>query len=164
MIHPLRDVREREARGDAKKRGPFDPQDLTRRLAKYLAEQKFRAEKRREARAVKTTALAHESALLYHHVPQVAATQFERTMTPDVLRSVRKLSQPAIKAHLELLILADSPQSLSSTALLRTQAMDQAAREKELLRNRNQFQWTHDMKEAAIADAERPVQITAKDI
>ncbi|KAK6583325.1 hypothetical protein PZA11_004401 [Diplocarpon coronariae] len=154
MTQPVLDATN-GARRDVKKGKPFDPEDLSRRLAKHLAEQRFRAEKRREAMAIKTALLAQQNILSYHHVPKVAATQFQRTTTPDVMRSVHKLAQPAVKAHLELLSLHGSAHSRPSTTLQRTQAMDQAIRKKELLRNRNQFQGTHDMEEAAMTDAKR---------
>lgn len=155
MTHPLRDPKGNGGRRKVKKGEPFDPEELSRRLTEHLAEQKLRAEKRREVRAAKAATLAQQNAAVYHHVPTVAAAAFERTTTPDVMRQVHKLAQPAIKAHLELLSLEDPLPGHPITSLQRTQAMDQAILEKEMLRNRNQFQWDHDMEEAAHADAER---------
>jgi hypothetical protein len=150
MTHPLREPKKDGSRRRVKKGEPFDPEDLSRRLTAHLAEQKLKAE-RRHARA--KAAAAQQ---IYHHVPKVAAADFERTATPvDTMRQVHKLSQPALKQRLENLSLDDpNPQA---TSLHRTQALDQAVVERDLLRNRNQFQWTHDMEEAAEVDMDRDV-------
>jgi len=147
MTHPLRDPKSNGTKR-VKNGEPFDPEELSRRLTVYLSEQKLKMERRRAAKE----AAANN---VYHHVPKVAAAAFERTTTPDVLRQVHKLSQPALKQHLEVLSLDDP--SLQTTSLQRTQALDQAVIERDMLRNRNQFQWNHDMEEAAEIDIERDV-------
>lgn len=85
----------------------------------------------------------------------MAAQAFERTTTPEVMRQVHTLSKLVVKSHLERSSLDASAPGHPFTSLQRTQAMDQAMLEKEMLRNRNQFQWDHDMEEASHADMER---------
>lgn len=156
MTHPLRDPKTNGPRRRAKQGEPFDPEELSRRLQAHLVEQKIKAEKRREARAAKAAAAGAVAAQhVYHHVPKVAAAAFERTTTPEAFRKVHKLAQPAMRAHLEVLSLEDSLPNQPVTSLQKTVAMDQAMLERDLLRNRNQFQWTHDMEDAAEADMER---------
>jgi hypothetical protein len=152
MTHPLRDPKKDERRKRVKQGEPFDPEELSRRLTAHLAEQKLKAERRREARAAKA-ALAQTNGV-YHHVPKVAAAAFERTTTPDVRRQSHKLASPAINAHLEKLSLED-PHPGQPPTLQQTQAIDQAILERQILLNRNQFQWTHELEEAAEADMER---------
>jgi len=145
--HPLQDPKRKMKKGE-----PFDPEDLSRRLKAHLSEQKIEADRRRLARAA-----AAQQKALYHHVPSGAATAFEKTTTPEGLRQVHRLSQPVLK-QLEGLCLDDSvPGRPLKTSLQRTQALDQTAAERDTLRNRNQFQWTHGMEEAAEVDDERAV-------
>lgn len=61
MTHPLRDPKVDGARRKVKKGEPFDPEELSRRLTEHLLEQKLKAEKRREARALKAAALAQQN-------------------------------------------------------------------------------------------------------
>jgi hypothetical protein len=154
MTHPLHDLKGHGSRQRRVKQGePFDPDELSRRLATHLAEQKLQAQRRRDARAAK--AAAAQQIGVYHHVPKVAAAAFERTTTPDMMRQVHKLAQPALKSHLEHLTVDDPLPGQPATSLQRTQAMDQAMIERDLLRNRNQFQWKQDMEEAAEVDIAR---------
>jgi hypothetical protein len=156
MTHPLCDPKTNGARRRVKQGEPLDPEELSRRLAAHLAEQKLKAERRRDAKAAKAAAAAlAQQSTIYHHVPKVAAADFARTTTPDVMRQVHKLSQPVLKQQLEPLNLEDFGHRI--TSLQKAQAMDQAVIERDLLRNRNQFQWNHDMEEAAEADMERGV-------
>jgi len=152
MTHPVRDPKGNTARRRVKQGEPFDPEELSRRLTAHLAEQKIKAERRREARAAKAAAAQQNG--VYHHVPKVAAMAFERTTTPDTMRQVHKLSQPVLRTHLELLHEETIP-GHPSTKLQETQAKDQAMIERELVRNRNQFQWTHEMEEAVEVDMGR---------
>jgi hypothetical protein len=62
-----------------------------------------------------------------------------------------------IKSHLEKLSLEDPPLEYPVTSLQKTQAIDQAILERQILLNRNQFQWTHELEEAAEADMEREI-------
>jgi hypothetical protein len=155
MTHPLRNPRGNgnEGRRRIKEGEPFDPEELSLRLTAHITEQKLKAQLRREARAAKA-AVAQKTGV-YHHVPKVAATDFERTTTPDGMRHVHKLAHPAAKAHLEHLKLDDGIPGSLVTNLQRTQALDQAVLEKEMLRNRNQFQWDRAMEQAAEADIDR---------
>jgi len=61
MTHPLRDPKGNGGRRKVKKGEPFDPEELSRRLTEHLVEQKLKAEKRREARALKAAALAQQT-------------------------------------------------------------------------------------------------------
>lgn len=148
MTYPLRESKGPTAKRRVKQGEPFDPDDLCRRLEAHLAEQRFRAEKRREARAAKAAAVQANGP----YVPMVAATAFQRTATPDVLRQVHKLAEPALKTQLSIHF--EEP---GFSALKRTQARDHAAIEKECVRTRNQFQWGHDMEEAVILDIDRDI-------
>jgi hypothetical protein len=56
---------------------------------------------------------------------------------------------------LEKLSLEDPLPVYPVTSLQKTKAMDQAILDREILLNRNQFQWTHELEEAAVADMER---------
>jgi hypothetical protein len=153
MTHPLRDPKGNTARRMVKQGEPFDPEELNRRLTAHIAEQKIKAERRREARAAKAAAAQQNG--VYHHVPKVAASAFERTATPvDTTRQIHKLSQPILKAHLELLH-EDHVPGHPVSKLQETQAKDQDMIERELLRNRNQFQWTRDMEESVEIDVGR---------
>ncbi|TVY85244.1 hypothetical protein LSUE1_G000129 [Lachnellula suecica] len=152
MTYPLRDPKGNTARRRVKQGEPFDPEELSRRLTAHLAEQKIKAERRREARAAKAAAAQQNG--VYHHVPKVAAMAFERTTTPDTMRQVHKLAVPGLKTHLELLQEEEFSRHPASK-LQETQAKDQAMIERELLRNRNQFQWTREMEEAVEVDIKR---------
>lgn len=61
MTHPLRDLKGNGGKRKIKKGEPFDPEELSRRLTEHLVEQKLKAEKRREARALKAAALAQQN-------------------------------------------------------------------------------------------------------
>ena len=133
---------------------PFDPDELSRRLTHHLEEQKARAARRRAARAAKALQLEREAQGVYHHVPAVAASSFQRTATPDALGKVHKLSAPVVKSYLEPRT-ENGIENAVVGSLLRTQTRDQVLIERDLLRNRNQFQWTAGMDEALTADLER---------
>ena len=150
MTHPLQNPKAIGPKRKVKQGEPFDPEDLSRRLQAHLVEQKLRAERRRDARAAK-------AAQEYHHVPTVAAAQFERTTTPDVMRQISKLGQPAVKAHLETLAIDDLVSNYPTLTLKRSQAMDQAIIDRDFLRTKNQLHWDHVMEEAAEVEAYRDV-------
>lgn len=151
MAYPLRDPKANTARRGPKTEEPFNAEDLSRRLTAHLVEQRIKAERRREVRASKVA----ESNGGYHHVPKVAALAFERTATPvGNTQQQRKPSLSVMKPHLE----HSREKHISgnpSVKLKKTQAMDQAMIEKELIRNRNPFQWTHHMEEALEIDIAR---------
>jgi hypothetical protein len=152
-MRPFRKARDNGATRRVKEGEPFDPEELSRRLSHHLAGQKSKADHRRDARAAKA---AHVAAArqdtVYQHVPKVAAAAFTRTATPDVRRQTHKLSQPALKQRFD--VLGSGCQVMN---LQRAQATDQAMIEREMLRNRNQFQCNHDMEKAAEVDIERGV-------
>ncbi|KAH8687504.1 hypothetical protein BGZ60DRAFT_522159 [Tricladium varicosporioides] len=153
MTYPLREPKA-NTRRKVKQGEPFDAEELSRRLTAYLLEQRKKAERHREARAVKATTQQNS---VYHHVPTVAAAAFERTTTPDVMRQIHKLSQPAVKTHLETFHVEDSLSGYGVTSLRKTQAIDQAILERDLLRTRNQFQWNHDMEDTVEVDIDRDI-------
>jgi len=127
-----------------KNRGAVDAQELSRLLNRHLEKQAIRSEQRRLALAAK--------AAVEPYVPRVAASAFERTTTPDAMRQIHKLSQPAVKQHLEILHV-----DIPSLSLMRMQVYDQVVVERNALRNRNQWQWTHEMEQAAEFDLDREV-------
>jgi hypothetical protein len=155
MTHPLRDPKGRtQKRRVAVQSSPIDPVDLSRRLTQHLEEQKARALKRRELAIQKE----REAAGVYHHVPSVAASSFERTATPDALGKIHRLAAPAVKCHFQDAKMEPSSvggRQAPSTLLKINQMKDQMVVDREMLRNRNQFQWTHGMEEALVADLER---------
>ncbi|KAH8812505.1 hypothetical protein F5884DRAFT_311362 [Xylogone sp. PMI_703] len=160
MTHPSHQPKEGDKKRRIKKGEPFDPEELSRRLEAYLAEQKKQAERRRRAReAAAANNAAQNQSNKGAYIPRVAAAAFARTATPDAMRAVHKLSKPALQQHMEVPSLDDNstPNHHPVTNLQKTQAQDQAAVEKQLLSNRNQFQWTQDMEEAAEVDADRDV-------
>lgn len=157
---------------------PFDPEELTRRLTAYVTEQKLASQRRREARAAKERAAAIAAGLdpkahdvVYHHVPTVAASAFQRTATPIIVttETVHKLSAPILKAalspnnpvdsfeHDPSFPLRQKSTKRPATSLQRTVLQDQAEVEKERIRNRNQFQLTQALEEAAEVDELRDV-------
>jgi hypothetical protein len=152
MTQPIRDPKAGKRR--AKQGEPFDPEDLSRRLTAHLSEQKVKAEVRRAARDAKVKAAA--DAHLYHHVPTVAAADFERTMTPNVLRSVPKLARPVSRAHMEVRKV-EGAGAAQPTSLKKPQAKDQGILERQPLSNRNQIPRTHGSEEVGEVDKERNV-------
>jgi len=154
LTHPVHDPKgNKESKRRGKKQAePLDPEELSRRLQAHIIQQKMRAEKRR---ASKAAAAAAEPKEVYHHVPQVAAAAFERTTTPEVMRQAHRLSQPAIKTHLEPVNVDDLSPSQPQTALQKQQALDQERIQRDILRARNQFQWNTEMEDAYHADVDR---------
>lgn len=94
----------------------------------------------------------------YHHVPKVAAAAFERTTTPLPMgekekrrKYVHRLARIALKYHTEEAVRPTA----GSFNLRTTQAMDQARKQRDLLGDRNQFQRTRHLEDAAQFDKER---------
>ena len=177
MTHPLQDpakptttTKQRIKNGE-----PFDPEDLARRLSAHIAEQKLASQRRREARAAKERAAAiaagsHDA--IYRHVPTVAASAFQRTATPILVSpdTVHRLAAPVLKAALEASNAEDGFESghgtslgrkrsakRPGTSLQRTVMQDQAAVERERVCNRNPFQRTQALEDAAEVDESRDV-------
>lgn len=186
MTHPLHDpTKASNAKRRAKNGEPFDPEELTRRLTAYVAEQKLQSQRRREARAAKERAAAQAAGreptsptdpkaphdAIYHHVPTVAAAAFQRTATPNIVttETVHILAAPVLKAALSPSNPDDTFPNHSThptrqkstkhptTALEKTVLQDHAEVEKERIRNRNQFQRTQALDEAAEVDELRDV-------
>src|SRR5450432_3700507 len=77
ITHPLREPKtggSRKYKGESKQ---FDPDELKRKLEAHLAQLKIEAEQRR--------AKAEANQSTYHHVPKVAAADFARTATPELM-------------------------------------------------------------------------------
>ncbi|KAB8290287.1 hypothetical protein EYC80_011152 [Monilinia laxa] len=148
----------------SKKGAPLDPDDLSRRLRAYIAEEKALAEHRQTTRVSMATGV-------YHHVPQVAALSFDNTATQEKLRQVHRLSEPALKNYGYLTgdegiegagIASKYAYQKSPTILQKAQGLDHASAEKTRIRNRNQYQWTAALERAAELDAERDVYRCAR--
>jgi hypothetical protein len=153
LTHPLREPKTSRTRQSKKQSEQIDPDELRRKLEAHLAEQKKQVEERRaRARAKK------EKESAYHHVPTVAAAAFERTTTPVFIgekekrrKYVHKLAQLALKRHAEETIRPTT----SSFELRKTQAMDHARKQRDLIGDRNQFQRTRHLEDAAQFDKQR---------
>jgi hypothetical protein len=155
MTHPIQDPRSKGAKWRAKQGELFDPDELRRRLEAHLAEQKLQAERQRARAGV-------QKQNVYHHIPKVAAADFARTATPEIMgqgdpgkRHVHRLGQVALKHHvdrvnIEALIPGTSPLDLRYTL-----AVDQARMQRDLIGDRNQFQRTRNLEDAAEYDRER---------
>ncbi|KAI1405508.1 hypothetical protein F4819DRAFT_400104 [Hypoxylon fuscum] len=79
----------------------------------------------------------------YHHVPQEAATQFERTATANSMREkniVHSLSQSALKFHVEGRLSDRIELDSSITPAQQNRAMKRTQSHREKLHERNQFQ------------------------
>ncbi|KAK4247105.1 hypothetical protein C7999DRAFT_32477 [Corynascus novoguineensis] len=88
----------------------------------------------------------------YQHVPQEAAKQFTRTTTVDNMRDsslIHKLSKHALKFHLEGP--GGRPDAAADPAEL-TRALQQTQIQRDMLLDRNQFQRTRALEEAARLD------------
>lgn len=151
MTHPVREENREFCRS---KSTPFDPEDLSRRLAVVLAkqEQYIQHDQRRNRRAVS------ETTRLAQYVPQVAAADFARTTTQDVMNpmsrgrsDVHKLAEAAIRQQ--------QKSSLNNIAVMggvrQSIANDRARAEKQVVMERNQFQWDRNLEGAAELDKER---------
>lgn len=119
-----------------------------------MAEQKKEAELRR----AKAIAKKKEKEKAYHHVPKVAAAAFERTATQIPMaekegrkKYVHKLGQIALKHYVE----ENGRPTSGSFNLQKTLAMDQARMQRDLVGDRNQFQRTRHLEDAAKLDKER---------
>ncbi|KAI4135574.1 MAG: hypothetical protein LQ347_000543 [Umbilicaria vellea] len=131
---------------------PFDPEELCRRLEKHRQEQK-EARRRRRAQASDKNGEPAQ----YHHVPQCAAASFARTATPESLKKneIHKLSRQVIRTQ---------PPAVDSRAPLakigpsiRTvvEGHEMSRLKTEAIAERNQFQRTSALEEAAQADQNR---------
>jgi hypothetical protein len=150
LTHPIREPKSGSTRRCKKESEQIDPDELRQKLEAHLAEQKKQAEVRRGRAIAKK-----ESA--YHHVPKVAAAAFERTTTPVLgekekrRKYVHRLAQLALKHHAEETVRP----ATGSFDLRKTQAMDHARKQRDLLGDRNQFQWTRHLEDAAQFDRQR---------
>lgn len=163
MVDPVRKMvppgRKKDSKG--KNKGAVDPEELSRLLTNHLEKQVLKAEKQRIAKAAKEKPPPppHKAPCPGYvspkpFIPQVAATAFERTTTPDPLRQVHVLSYPALKTHYEpLQIDVKIPQS----PLQINQAFDQVVYGRNESRDRNQWNHSPEMELAAEIDRERDV-------
>ena len=147
----------REAQKKKKKKGgnngeAFDPDELCRQLEKYRQEEK-EARMRRRAQASDKKGVPGQ----YHHVPQCAAASFARTATPesrkkkDIHRLARQVLQTQQAAVDSKGLLAAHGPSIRRIV----EGQDMARLKLEETADRNQFQCTPALEEAARADHER---------
>jgi hypothetical protein len=149
MIFPIpsHDARKNGIQSRTKKRGGVDPDELCRLLNNHIENQALKAEQRRAAKALKAAAGPY--------VPREAASAHQKTTSPDAMRQFHKLSQPVYKQHFEVLRL-DIPGSPLKD-LQRTQLWDPAVVDRNIVRNRNQWEWDQRMEKAAEVDLEREI-------
>lgn len=139
---------------------PFDPEELYRRLERYSESEK-RARERRRARA------AEKATGVYHHVPKFAASDFVKTATPELHdpHSVHPLSRPMVKGlkHGEThrKISSSPPKEAQFRQII--EERDLALQKMMAVADRNQFQQTKAMKEAAQIDKERSSKLIQRD-
>ncbi|SLM35902.1 hypothetical protein LPUS_05287 [Lasallia pustulata] len=147
--HPLRVTHKKKGanKGDA-----FNPEELCRRLERYRLEEKETRRRRRAQASEKKGEPAQ-----YHHVPQCAAASFARTATPDsrkkeeihkLSRQAIQIQQPAVEPRLTL-----ANNGPSVRRLVEEQEMSRL--KVEASADRNQFQRTPALEEAARADHSR---------
>jgi hypothetical protein len=156
LTHPLLEPKNGIVQQRKKQSEQIDPDELRRKLEAHLAEQKRQAELRR----AKAIAKKEKEQSAYHHVPKVAAAAFERTATPVLMgeketkkKSIHKLGHVALKHHVEENI-RPAPGSFN---LRKTLAMDHVRKQRDLVGDRNQFQRTRHLEDAAKLDMERNV-------
>ncbi|KAI0009317.1 hypothetical protein F4779DRAFT_379579 [Xylariaceae sp. FL0662B] len=102
--------------------------------------------RRKSSRGVESTMEHTEKLTPYHHVPQEAAAQFERTATAFSVRDrslVHSLSQAALNFHMEGRPFDRAELESSTTPAQQQRALRRAQSHREKLRERNQFQQTH---------------------
>ncbi|KAM7212250.1 hypothetical protein V8F06_012358 [Rhypophila decipiens] len=125
----------------------------TRSSAKHLTSSKHGATETNKA----TTEQNGE----YHHVPKEAAKQFARTTTVDVMQRkereslVHQLSKRALKFHRQGGGQAASDPSTTAAPKELNRALRESQSQREKVLERNQFQRTRIMEEAANLDRER---------
>ncbi|MCJ1352201.1 MAG: hypothetical protein MMC33_002185 [Icmadophila ericetorum] len=138
---------------------PFDPEELYRRLERHCESEK-RARERRRARA------AEKAAGIYHHVPKFAASDFVKTATPELYdrHSIHPLSRPVVKGRNN----GDAHHTTSCPP--RDAQFRQIVEERDLalqkmmaVADRNQFQQTKAMKDAAQMDNKRSSRLIQRD-
>ncbi|KAI9843997.1 MAG: hypothetical protein M1838_002377 [Thelocarpon superellum] len=125
---------------------PLDVEELCRRLRVQERRQRDQAERRRR-RATKDLGQRQ-----YHHIPQVAAQDFARTATPDTFskRETHPLSRQVMDRFRNNVV---HPKALSATGL--AAALERAQAELREAAERNQFQRSRALEEAAQADKDR---------
>ncbi|KAI1381553.1 hypothetical protein F4677DRAFT_129626 [Hypoxylon crocopeplum] len=99
--------------------------------------------RRKPSRVAPVSTESELRAPLYHHVPQEAATQFERTATANSMREknlVHSLSQSAIKFHVEGRPSDQIELDSSITPAQQSRALKRAQSHREKMHERNQFQ------------------------
>ncbi|KAI2632371.1 hypothetical protein GGR54DRAFT_32143 [Hypoxylon sp. NC1633] len=137
-------VRSKYTEADSLQRGastkPSDPK-LGRSMSKSIQD-KLR---RKPSRAGPVPTETESKPLSYHHVPQEAASQFERTATANGMRDnqlVHSLSQSALRFHVEGRPSDQIELDSSVTPAQQNRALKRAQSHREKLHERNQFQAT----------------------
>lgn len=142
----------RKKKNSVNKSEAFDPEELCRRLEKYRQEEK---EARRRRRAQVSDKKGEPAQ--YHHVPQCAAASFARTATPESLNKeeIHKLSRQVVRTH-QPAVDPRAPTAKIRPSIRRVVEGHEMARlKREALAERNQFQRTPLLEEAARADHTR---------
>jgi hypothetical protein len=91
----------------------------------------------------------------YHHVPREAAKQFTRTTTVDNMRNdeqIHPLSKRALKYHMEAPQLSQADEANCAPSKL-SQALQRTQSQRDKVLDRNQFQRTRALEDAAHMDA-----------
>lgn len=141
-----------------KKDEGFDAEELCRRL-RVQERRQVGQEQRRRRRATECQTTAQQ----YHHIPQVAASDFARTATPDDFRKkdIYTLSQLALQKRKEgRSHSVPMPGPLSASRLAR--ALEVARAELENCTDRNQLQWDRALAKAAAQHKEQEVDRPVK--
>jgi hypothetical protein len=150
-----RDPKAKGTQRCAKQGELFDPDELRRRLEAHLDQQKLQAERQRERAGA-------QKQIVYHHIPKVAAADFARTATPEIMghrdpgkRHVHKLGRIALRHHVDRVNIETLIPGTNPLNLRYIQAIDQARMQRDLIGDRNQFQRTKGLEDAAEYDRER---------
>ncbi|KAI9826167.1 MAG: hypothetical protein M1819_007423 [Sarea resinae] len=137
---------------------PFDPEELCRRLELYQKQEK----KPQRPRQLYSACEPDKRRRSYHHIPQVAAAAFERTSISDLAtkKLLHKLSQPVVDRYKNGRDTKEPAGGFRPGQL--ATAHEAANAEIEALAERNQFQHTKVLEEAALADRKRGVMSSQK--
>ncbi|KAH6850879.1 hypothetical protein B0I37DRAFT_353308 [Chaetomium sp. MPI-CAGE-AT-0009] len=148
-LDPVSSTRSREAR---------PPADLITEL------RRTESTKHKPSHPATTGPVPNSQSEAYHHVPQEAAKQFTRTTTVENMRDtnlIHKLSKHALKFHLEgpKTVRPSGSNTTTEPALAPaelTRALQQTQTQRNQLLDRNQFQRTRILEEAARLEHPHP--------
>ena len=148
---------------DKKAPEPFDIDELCRRLKIQELRQQEREERRRR-RAQEHQERQGQMAQQYHHTPRVAALDFTRTATPDLMgkKDAHRLSRAVLDRYKHGLGARDPAHPEQVTAGNLADALEAARLEMERVADRNHFQRNRDLEDAAQRDKERDINKPTK--